>query len=309
MIPDEDFLFTYADVLFDVNIEDMFEAHVRDNSVATVLISPCADPDDRPLCVCSKGSNEIISLIPKQGKNDGPRGGIFPNTPKNGLMILNKSVFKGLPADPTYIDMEEDILTKAIYNPAVTSKVTAWNTPCYVKDIGTVDRYYEGVKDLEANIPALKNPAKTQQHCIIYNESDLVSIDDKGNAFLNTQLSESILKANEAGVITILNKDNEKLDVHTRADWVVDSLLARDGDGAFVSARYDSENVEDLVNIFEEWNIPRNNAYALDCLDSKGCILTNLGTENQEVQANIMSATYNVLEKVAVANPVEGGCQ
>ncbi|MBR4003113.1 MAG: nucleotidyltransferase family protein [Clostridia bacterium] len=307
MIPDDDFLFTYADVLFDVNVGDMFKAHVQDNSDATVLISPCSDPDDRPLCVCAKGSNEIISLIPKQGKNDGPRGSIFPNTPKNGLMILNKSVFQGLPEDPTYIDMEEGILTKAIYGGS--SKVTAWNTPCYVKDIGTVDRFYEGVRDLAANIPALKNPAKTPQHCIVYNESDLVYIDDKGNVSLNTQLSSSILEANEAGVITILNKDSEQLDVHPRADWVVDTLLARDGDGAFVNARYDSEQVEDLVTTLEGWNIPRENAYSVECLEPRGCLLTNLGTKHQEVQANVMGATYSVLETVAIANQDQGTAQ
>ncbi|MBR1984156.1 MAG: nucleotidyltransferase family protein [Clostridia bacterium] len=305
MIPDEDFLFTYSDVLFDVNVGKMFETHIKEGSDATVLISPCSDPDDRPLCVCEPGSKEIIRLIPKQGKNDGPRGGSFPNTPKNGLMILNKSVFNGLPKDPTYIDMEEGILQKAIYSDSF--KVTALNTPCYIKDIGTVDRFYEGIKDLKAGIPAAKNPDKCPQHCVIYNESDLVNIDAQGNLTLNTKISDSLCKLNEAGVVTILNKDHPQLAGIPRADWAVDAMLTRDGDGAYFNTRFEGGETAELLGAMEEWNIPRENAFAVEMLEPRGCLVTNLGTKHCEVHSNIMGATYNILDNVdAMQLPPEG---
>ena len=58
LIGDRDFLFTYADVLFDVNVQDMYEFHKQQNADATVSISPCKDPDDRPLCVFEK--NDLL---------------------------------------------------------------------------------------------------------------------------------------------------------------------------------------------------------------------------------------------------------
>lgn len=295
MIPQDDFLFTYADVLFDVNVKKMFEAHVRDNSDATVVISPCSEPDDRPLCVCGKGSNEVISIIPKQGKGDGPRSGFFPNTPKNGIMIVNKSLFAGLPSEPTILDMEADILSKAIYSSSY--KVTAWNTPCYLKDIGTVDRFYEGVEDLAKGIPQQKNPDKSPQHCVIYRESDLIQIDGEGNAILDTKLARSIEIANKAGVITVLDKDSEVLDAHPRADWAVDTMLARDGNGAFLNARFNDGQTEELVDIMTEWNIPREQAHEIVLTEPKGCILTNLGTREQEVFSGVVGATYAVVEE------------
>ena len=177
MIQEDDFLFTYADVLFDINVGKMFELHDKERADATVLISPCSEPDDRPLCVCEKGSNIISGIIPKQGKTDGPRGGSFPNTPKNGIMILNKSALQLLPSQPTYLDMEESILTRLIYSGAY--KVCAWNTPCYIKDIGTVDRYYEGVSELARNIPTLRNPAKNPQKCVIFKAKDLIKVTEE----------------------------------------------------------------------------------------------------------------------------------
>ena len=47
MIHDENFLFTYSDVLFDVNIQQMMTVHGRDKADATVLISPCSDSSER----------------------------------------------------------------------------------------------------------------------------------------------------------------------------------------------------------------------------------------------------------------------
>lgn len=306
MIPEDDFLFTYADVLFDVNVKKMFEAHVRDNSDATVVISPCSQPDDRPLCVCVKGTNEVAGIIAKQGKGDGPRSGAFPNTPKNGIMIVNKSLFAELPTEPTVLDMEANILARAIHRD--NYKVTAWNTPCYLKDIGTVDRFYEGVKDLEKGIPQQKNPDKVSQHCIIYRESDLIKINGSGQPTVEPRLAKSIAAANEAGVITVLDKDSDVLSADPCADWTIDALLIREGNGGFLNARFNDGQTVELVDIMNGWNIPREQAHEISLGEQSGCVLTNLGTRDQEMFGSVAVATYSVIKEFA-SSQVEDAAQ
>ena len=278
MIQEDDFLFTYADVLFDINVGKMFELHDKERADATVLISPCSEPDDRPLCVCEKGSNIISGIIPKQGKTDGPRGGSFPNTPKNGIMILNKSALQLLPSQPTYLDMEESILTRLIYSGAY--KVCAWNTPCYIKDIGTVDRYYEGVSELARNIPTLRNPAKNPQKCVIFKAKDLIKVTPEGIAVLDTELADSIKMLNDSGIITAVYKDNPQIAVHPQQDWLIDTMLVRDGDGAFLNTRFGEEQVEEFNAQMAEWNVAPQNIVQVDIMP-KGCLLSHMDGTRQ----------------------------
>lgn len=272
MIQEDDFLFTYADVLFDVNIGKMYDLHDRESADATVLLSPCSEPDDRPLCVCEKGSNIISDIIPKQGKTDGPRGGVFPNTPKNGIMILNKSALKLLPKQPTYLDMEESILTKMIYNGAY--KVCAWNTPCYIKDIGTVDRYYEGVSELSRNIPMHRNPDKAPQQCVIFKAKDLIQVTPEGIAVLNTELADAIKVLNDNGVIATVYRDNPQIAVHPQEDWLIDTMLVRDGDGAFLNTKFGEEQIEEFNAQMAEWNVAPENILQVDMMP-KGCLISH----------------------------------
>lgn len=302
MIPDDDFLFTYADVLFDVNIGKMFELHDKENADATVVISPCSEPDDRPLCVCENGSNIITNLIPKQGKLDGPRGGAFPNTPKNGLMILNKNTFHVLPSEPTYLDMEESILTRLIYSGAY--KVCAWNTPCYIKDIGTVDRFYEGVSELARNIPASRNPEKASQECVIFKENDLITITPEGTLVLNTDMAEAIKQLNENGIVTALYKDQPQLAQHPKEDWIIDTMLVRDGDGAFLNTRFTQDQVVEFNAQMQEWNVAPEDVSQIDLMP-KGCLVSH-SDETREFFANAETAIHDIIGTHALTHDFGG---
>ena len=292
MIPSQDFLFIYSDTLFDVNVRDMYKFHQQENADMTVLISPCSEPDDRPLCVTEKGSNEIVSMIPKQGKGEGPRQGLFPNTPKNGLMIINKSVFRELPNNPSYIDMEEGILTKAIYDSDF--KVSAWTTPCYVKDIGTVDRFYEGVKDLRLGIPQTKNPDKQEQTCVVFSENDLILIDENGNASVDVEIAQAISQLNESGIITLLNKDNKAVNIYEQEDMIVDTLLYRAGSGSYFNKKFDENNLEEFANLLEDWNIPHANTYLFARENEQSVIVNNLA-KGDTTASSFMEATNMVI--------------
>lgn len=297
MIGNKDFLFTYTDVLFDVNVQDMYAFHKETGADATVSISPCKDPDDRPLCVFEKNSSEIVSLIPKQGKNDGPRGSFFPNTPKNGLIILNNAFFDVIPDEPTYLDMEENILMKLIFDSKYD--VRGWVTPCYLKDIGTVDRFYEGVADLKAGLPALRNPAKNPQSCVVFKESDLIKLEEDG-AILNEKVAYAIKTFNENGVITVLHKDDQKLNTLSQEEEIVDTLLTRQGDGAFLNAKV--ANTQEFNDLAKEWNVVADRCFFVEEQQSY-CVVTKLdGSETADFTPSMVSATTEILHEISIFN-------
>lgn len=303
MIDGQSFLFAYADVLFDVNVQDMFNYYKLQNADAAVLISPCSEPDDRPLCVIGDDGSEVVSLIPKQGKQDGPRGGVFSNTPKNGLMILNKSAFSVLPVFPTYLDMEENVLSKLIYDGRF--RVVAWNSPCYIKDIGTVNRFYEGTKELAFGIPETKNPARFPQSCVILKASDSIIFDKNGHASANEEIATAITYLNQHGVITIMYDDLDEENsfancspkdaaiISAIQSKLIDTLLVRSG-GAYVNAQIDTPN--DLVKVIEGWNISSDNLFYLSSSPNQGCIITKLNPEQLSVEIpNFSTAVQEIV--------------
>ena len=125
-------------------------------------------------------------------------------------MILNSSFFDVLPSMPTYLDMEENVLTKLIYSGR--HKVVGWNTPCYIKDIGTVSRFHEGVSELECGVPAFRNPDKYSQTAVVLRASDILKVDESGQAYANPEIARAITKLNQSGAITIIHDDiNEEI--------------------------------------------------------------------------------------------------
>lgn len=291
LLGNKDFLFTYSDVLFDVNIQDMFKFHKEQHADATISVSPCKHPDDRPLCVFSQNDSEIVGLIPKQGKEDGPRGSMFTNTPKNGLVILNSSFFEVLPHEPTYLDMEESILMKLVYDSRYN--VRGWQTPCYIKDIGTVKRYHEGVRDLKLGKPEFKNPAKNTQSCVLFKESDLLRIENPSNIQLDEQVLYAVKTFNERGIITVLHKDCEQLKDYSKEDALIDTLLTRQGEGAYLNAKVN--DTQEFNEILQQWNISPDKCFFIDQQENN-CLVTKLdGAGNITYTPNAISATSEVL--------------
>lgn len=317
LIGRESFLFTYSDVLFDVNIQQMYQFYKEQNADAAVLISPCAEPDDRPLCVFDKGSKEIVDLIPKQGKGDGPRGSLFPNTPKNSFMILNDSFFDILPDLPTYLDMEENVLTKLIYDGRY--EVVGWNTPCYIKDIGTVSRFHEGVSELECGIPAFRNPNKYSQTAAVLRASDIIRVEQDGNAHANQEVASAITKLNSSGVITIIHNDINEEETYQNVDpkhlpiitslqdRLVDTLLVRSG-GAYVNAKVDQ--LEQCDELIAQWNVSPENFVYLTATE-EGCLITKLDgsgssmeSSSFEIAADVIAMKHHAMQSAEIKSQI-----
>ncbi len=292
MIGNDDFILTYADVLFDINVQDMYAFHKQEKADATMLVGPCKEPDDRVLCHLGKDGKQITRLMQKQGKDEGLRGCYFPNTARNGITIFNNRLFETLPGECTYMDMEADILDPMVYNP--NFKVCAWKTPCYIKDIGTVDRFYEGVRDLEDGVPEAKNPTKNQQSCVVFRECDLFGEDGK----IDRDVASAISELNDKGVIVGLQKDVPLIDNSALGEMKVDTDLVRQGNGAFTNFKFEEEDITPLISAMTEWNITPEDTYVIEKFIGNGFLVSNFSKGDQSFQLSASAAVYSILTQL-----------
>ena len=134
----EDFLLINADALFDVDIEKMMAFHKEKGGSATILTHPNSHPYDSGLIV-TDGEKRVIRWLAKEDQ----RPIQYKNRVNAGIHILSPDLLKERP-DKEKIDLDRDILKPLCEK----GTLFAYDSPEYVKDMGTPERYEEVKKDL-----------------------------------------------------------------------------------------------------------------------------------------------------------------
>lgn len=163
---DDDFLLLNADVLFDVDIDRMVEAHRSSGAEATILTHPNSHPYDSGLIISDK-DNRVSKWLTKEDQ----RPEYYKNRVNAGVHILSPKVLDALSvaADKVgtpgengkviKVDLDRDILRPL----AGTGKLCCYDSTEYVRDMGTPERYQAVCEDYVSGIVTgrnLKNPQK-----------------------------------------------------------------------------------------------------------------------------------------------------
>ena len=163
---DDDFLLLNADVLFDIDIERMLQAHKSIGALATILTHPNSHPYDSGLIVSD--SRNIVTkwlakedLRPKYYKNR-VNAGIHIISPKvlDDLSITAEMIGKpGKDGKTVTLDLDRDILRPL----AGTGKLCCYDSTEYVRDMGTPERYKAVCKDYESGLVTGRNLSQKQK--------------------------------------------------------------------------------------------------------------------------------------------------
>ncbi len=160
MLADE-FLLVYGDLFFDVDFERMIKFHNDHLAIGTLFVHPNSHPFDSNLIVFDK-NYRIKEITPK---------GIIRtqwqhNCTNAGIYYFDKSILNYFPLHEK-IDLEKDVLPQI-------SALYGYNSPEYVKDIGTVERYYQVEYDIENYIPTYRN-LKNKQKAIFLDRDGTIN--------------------------------------------------------------------------------------------------------------------------------------
>lgn len=161
-----DFLLLNADTVFDVDFNRFVAFHKHHNGLVTLFTHPNSHPYDSGLIIADK-SGVVEQWLAKE--DDRPK--YYRNRVNAGLHVINPIVLEqsGIIADKVGTEGEDGKsfkvdLDRQLLKPLVGSgKMFCYDSPEYVKDMGTPDRYYSVCVDYKAGRVSGKNLKNKQR--------------------------------------------------------------------------------------------------------------------------------------------------
>lgn len=161
-----DFLLLNADTVFDVDFNRFVTFHQDRKAVATLFTHPNSHPYDSALII-TDDECRVKEWLTKEDT----RPVYYKNRANAGLHVLNTAIFNTVKIDDSLIglqdnegkiikvDLDREILKPLLY----TGKIFAYDSPEYVKDMGTPERYYTVCSDFSSGKVHVKNLRNKQR--------------------------------------------------------------------------------------------------------------------------------------------------
>lgn len=162
----EDFLLLNADAMFDVDFNRFVDFHKQHGGLVTLFTHPNSHPYDSGLLIADK-NGAVEQWLAKEDS----RPEYYRNRVNAGLHVINPSVLElsGIDADkvgavgengkPIKVDSDRQLLKPL----AGTGKMFCYDSPEYVKDMGTPERYDAVCEDYKAGRVSGKNLQNKQK--------------------------------------------------------------------------------------------------------------------------------------------------
>ena len=259
---DSDFLLLNADVVFDVDFHRFVKFHKEKGGLVTLFTHPNSHPYDSGLIIADE-NGKVKKWLAKEEE----RPKYYKNLVNAGLHIINPAVLDMVDVGNIYSRKTEVIsekidLDRQILKPLVQmGQVFSYNSPEYVKDMGTPDRLQVVEKDFLTGRIKAKN-LRNKQRAIFLDRDGTINI-YKGflrniNDFELIQgIGDAIQRINEQGYLAIVVTNQpviargelskaELEEIHNR----METELGREGaylDGIYVCPHHPDKGYEGEV--------------------------------------------------------------
>lgn len=150
---DSDFLLLNADAMFDVDFNRFVAFHKLHGGMVTLFTHPNSHPYDSGLII-SDSNGMVEQWLTKE--DDRPK--YYRNCVNAGLHVLSPKILEQEILTPK-IDLDRQLLKPL----AGTGKMFCYNSPEYVKDMGTPERYYSVCEDFKRGRVKGKNLINKQR--------------------------------------------------------------------------------------------------------------------------------------------------
>ncbi|KKU92909.1 MAG: hypothetical protein A3J30_03065 [Candidatus Wildermuthbacteria bacterium RIFCSPLOWO2_02_FULL_47_9c] len=137
----EDFFALSGDVMINIDLQRFVDWHTQKEGIASLMVHPNDHPFDSDL-VEADGKGRVLSLLRRPHAEDL----VFRTLSIASLYIFSPRIFPYIPKGEKS-DMEKDVLPKLLQ---ANENIYAYNTPEYIKDMGTPNRLEEVRKDYES---------------------------------------------------------------------------------------------------------------------------------------------------------------
>lgn len=193
----EDFLLLCGDLIFDIDIERFYCAHKKFGAVATLFTHPNSHPYDSGIIVAD-GNGKVTNWLHKEDERLWYR-----NRVNAGLHFLSPAIFKKF-TQLKKCDLDRDILKPLISE----NGLFVYDSPEYVKDMGTPDRYYAVGQDIKSGKVQAKNLSRKQKAVFLDRDgtiNEYVGFLKSVEEFkLLDGVAEAVKKINDSGYLAII---------------------------------------------------------------------------------------------------------
>ena len=163
---DSDFLLLNADAVFDVDFNRFVAFHKQHGGLVTLFTHPNSHPYDSGLIIADKNGS-VEQWLAKEDE----RPEYYRNRVNAGLHVINPTILEhsginagkvgtvGENGKPIKVDLDRQLLKPL----AGTGMMFCYDSPEYVKDMGTPERYYAVCEDYKAGRVSGKNLKNKQK--------------------------------------------------------------------------------------------------------------------------------------------------
>ena len=194
----DDFLLLNADAMFDIDFNRFVQYHKTHDAVATLFTHPNSHPYDSGVII----ADEHMAVKKWLAKED-ERPEYFKNRVNAGLHVLNKKILEQT-VEGEKIDLDRQLLKPL----AGTGQMYCYDSPEYVKDMGTPERYYAVCKDFANGIVKARNLKKRQKAIFLDRDGTINEyvgfLTDIKEFHLLDGVTEAIRKINASGYLAIV---------------------------------------------------------------------------------------------------------
>lgn len=208
---DSDFLLLNADAVFDVDFNRFVAFHNQHGGLVTLFTHPNSHPYDSGLIIADK-KYSVEQWLAKE--DDRPK--YYRNRVNAGLHVINPLILdqSGIDANkvgtlddngkPIKVDLDRQLLKPL----AGTGKMFCYDSPEYVKDMGTPERYYSVCEDYKAGRVSGKN-LKNKQKAIFLDRDGTINkyvgfLRDIDEFELLDGVADAIQEINASGYLAIV---------------------------------------------------------------------------------------------------------
>ena len=254
---DDDFLLLCGDVIFDIDFNRFIAFHKERKAWASLMAHPNEHPYDSSLLVTEVlppdqagglpvNTHRVTKWMAKEDERI-----YYKNLVNAGLQLISPELLRETmknfvprhPETPDKIDLDRDVLKPNIKS----GRIFAYETPEYIKDMGTPDRYYETEADIKSGKVHARNLSQKQKAIFLDRDGTI----NKSNGFITKPeqfelipgVAEAIKKINKSGYLTIVITNQP---VIARGDCTFEELAEIHAkmetelgkDGAFIDGLY-----------------------------------------------------------------------
>ncbi|PWM26452.1 MAG: D,D-heptose 1,7-bisphosphate phosphatase, partial [Oscillospiraceae bacterium] len=233
----EDFLLLNADTAFDVDFHRFVAFHREKKALATLFTHPNSHPYDSGLIIADRDH-----VVQRWLTKEDPRPDYYPNRVNAGLHVLSPKLLEKT-MDTPKIDLDRQLLKPL----AGTGKMFAYDSPEYVKDMGTPDRYQTVCDDIRSGKVSRKN-LKNRQTALFLDRDGTINryvgfLRDPKEFVLLSGVADAIKKINASGYLAIV-ATNQPVVARGEVTWEqlgeihnkMETLLGQEG--AYLDAIY-----------------------------------------------------------------------